>query len=169
MTTPDLDRFLDAVRALQGGLTTERLRRLRVALGALAAQGPSGLPVTPDAPDVVLHHDAESGPMLLAHLVTAPAYRPPHDHGRGWVVYAVVSGAMEIGTWAHVDPGVGTPRLVCRDRFRVEPGDVRVFLPGDIHDTRAITDSVRLLRFTSCDLAAERDGGRMQVFPNPDL
>ena len=54
-----------------------------------------------------LHQDAPastgavSGPghgfVLLAHTEYAGLYRPPHDHGRGWVIYAMQQGEIEMG------------------------------------------------------------------------
>jgi hypothetical protein len=49
-----------------------------------------------------LYRDSTQGFVLLAHSEPAGLYRPPHDHGRGWVIYALQRGAMEIGTYVHV-------------------------------------------------------------------
>jgi len=164
-----LESFLATLHDHRGPLCTQRLDALRDALGRLARCG-SELERAVDlqTPDAVLFQDGEHGPRLLAHLATQGTYLPPHDHGEAWVLYAVISGAMAIGTWGHVPQGDGRVRLVRRSRSRVVAGDVHAFLPGDIHDTFVVTETVRMLRLTSCDVAAERAAGRMQVFENPD-
>ena len=87
-------------------------------------------------------------------------YRPPHDHGRAWVVYAVQSGALEIGTYAGVADGDGH-RLVRRDTSLLRPGEARAYLPGDIHDTHCVTEDALVLRFTERDLRHEDQVERM--------
>ncbi|MEN0061339.1 MAG: hypothetical protein AAGA48_04265 [Myxococcota bacterium] len=114
-------------------------------------------------PTTVLHQDPVQGFVLKTHHVLEGQYFAPHDHGQGWVIYAVQSGEMELSTY--VEPGgKGTAPLVRRERYRMGPGDCRVFLPGDIHDTRCVSKSVRLFRFTSCDLDIEAEEGRMTKF-----
>ncbi len=93
--------------------------------------------------------------MLLAHHEDEGLFRPPHDHGRAWVVYAVQSGELEIRTYARVTTPGGETRLVLRDVGRLRPGEARPYLPGDIHDTRCMTESALLFRFTERDLRHE--------------
>ena len=102
-----------------------------------------------------LHRDPDYGFMLLAHNENEGLYRPPHDHGRAWVVYGVQSGALEIGTYAKVAEPDGEPRLVLRERSGLEAGEARAYLPGDIHDTRCLTETALLFRFTERDLRRE--------------
>lgn len=83
-----------------------------------------------------LYRDPAHGFVLLAHTETAGLYRPPHDHGRGWVIYAMQQGEIEMGTYARIEGPDGSVRLVKRGSTRVRPGQVQVYLPGDIHDTR---------------------------------
>ena len=105
-----------------------------------------------------LYRDPAQGYVLLAHAESLGRYRAPHDHGRGWVIYAIQQGEMEVGTYARVqDPG-GRVRLVRREAYRVRPGEARVYLPGDIHDTRC-TDPVLYYRFTDRDLRREEAEG----------
>jgi hypothetical protein len=68
---------------------------------------------------------------------------------------------MEMGTYARVPDASGLVRLVQRDLSRVRAGECRVYLPGDIHDTRCISDDVLMLRLTSCDLKIEAREGRL--------
>jgi hypothetical protein len=92
--------------------------------------------------------------MMLAHSEQMGLYRPPHDHGRAWVVYAVQSGALEIGSYARVDDPAGQ-RLVRRDTVVLRPGEARAYLPGDIHDTHCLTENALVFRFTERDLRHE--------------
>lgn len=102
-----------------------------------------------------LYRDPDHGFVLLAHTEQAGLYRPPHDHGRGWVMYAMQRGEIEMGTYARIEGADGTVKLVQRDSTLVRPGQVRVYLPGDIHDTRCVSGPALLFRFTERDLKRE--------------
>jgi hypothetical protein len=54
-----------------------------------------------------------------------------------------------------VEDRLGGVYLVQRDITVLHPGQARVYLPGDIHDTRCLTDSALLFRFTERDLKIE--------------
>lgn len=157
MSGNSLDRFVDDVRADWGPISTELVARCRRHLDALTA--------APEAEDWLarliaerpatreLHRDPE-GFMLLAHAERMGLYRPPHDHGRAWVVYAVQSGELEVATYAKVADADGL-RLVRRGTSLLRPGEARAYLPGDIHDTRCVTQDALVLRFTERDLRHE--------------
>jgi predicted metal-dependent enzyme (double-stranded beta helix superfamily) len=116
-----------------------------------------------------LHRDPARGFVLLAHTEPAGLYRPPHDHGRGWVIYALLQGEIEMGTYARIEQHDGTVRLVKRNATLVRPGQVQVYLPGDIHDTRCIAGPALLLRFTERDLKKEdRDEQRVTRYVEQD-
>lgn len=102
-----------------------------------------------------LYRDPTHGFVLLAHTEPAGLYRPPHDHGRSWVIYAMQQGEIEMGTYARLDEPDGSVRLVKRGSTRVQPGQVQVYLPGDIHDTLCLTGPALLFRFTERDLKKE--------------
>jgi hypothetical protein len=102
-----------------------------------------------------LYRDGAHGFVLLAHSESAGLYRPPHDHGRSWVIYALARGEMEIGTYARVQDAQGRVRLVKRDASSLRVGEARVYLPGDIHDTRCVSGPSLLYRFTERDLKKE--------------
>ena len=102
-----------------------------------------------------LHRDPAHGFMLIAHHEPQGLYRPPHDHGRAWVVYGVHSGELEVGTYATVSDAAGEVRLVRRDMHVLRPGEARAYLPGDIHDTRCLSATALLFRFTERDLRHE--------------
>ena len=65
------------------------------------------------------------------------------------------SGALEVGTYARVTDPSGRVRLVRRDTHVLRPGEARAYLPGDIHDTRCLSDTALLFRFTERDLRHE--------------
>jgi hypothetical protein len=102
-----------------------------------------------------LYRDTENGFMLLAHTEEEGLFRPPHDHGRAWVVYGVHSGALEIRTYVKVFGPDGTARLVLRDSSILRDGEARAYLPGDIHDTCCVAGPALLFRFTERDLRHE--------------
>lgn len=158
MTQTALDSFVAAVRADWGPISTELVARCRGHLDNLtrAANTEDWLasllaerPATRE-----LHREPSNGFMLLAHTEQMGLYRPPHDHGHAWVVYGVQSGALEIGTYAKVADPRGH-RLVRRETSVLRPGEARAYLPGDIHDTRCLTESALVFRFTERDLRRE--------------
>lgn len=102
-----------------------------------------------------LYRDPQHGFVLLAHSEYAGLYRAPHDHGRGWVIYAIQQGEIEMGTYARITNPDGSTKLVKRNSTVVRPGQLQVYLPGDIHDTRCLTGPALLLRFTERDLRKE--------------
>lgn len=102
-----------------------------------------------------LYRDPTHGFVLLAHTEHVGLYRPPHDHGRGWVIYAVQHGQVEMRTYARLANADGSVRVVRRDSTLLRPGQVQVYLPGDIHDTRCMTGTALLFRFTERDLKKE--------------
>lgn len=153
-----LDSFAAAVRDDWAPISSELVARCRQHLDALTFADEtedwlaSLLAERPAARE--LYRDPANGFMLLAHSERMGLYRPPHDHGRAWVVYGVQSGTLEIGTYARVADPKGD-RLVRRDTNMLRPGEARAYLPGDIHDTRCLTDSALVFRFTERDLRRE--------------
>ena len=159
MASDSLDAFTDAIRSAWGPITSELVATCREKLEALmradAAEDwlASLLEERPASRE--LYRDPAAGFMLLAHDETEGLYRPPHDHGRAWVVYGVQSGALEIRTYARIPTDGGGARLVLRDTNLLRAGEARAYLPGDIHDTRCLTGSALLFRFTERDLRHE--------------
>lgn len=159
MTKNSLERFADGVRSIWGPLTTEVAAGCRQQLEELLK--------TPATEDwlAALHRDAPAynelyrdptqGFVLLAHTEHEGLYRPPHDHGRGWVIYALQQGEIEMGTYARIEDPDGSVKLVKRNSTLVRPGQVQVYLPGDIHDTHCISGPALLFRFTERDLKKE--------------
>ncbi|MDB5438708.1 MAG: hypothetical protein JWM33_1135 [Caulobacteraceae bacterium] len=154
-----LETFTQAVHAAWGPLSTELVDTCRAQLATLL-QAPSseawleGLRAAPPASQE-LYRDPDHGFVLLAHAEQAELYRPPHDHGRGWVIYAMLEGEIEMRTYGRVRDPDDRVRLVRRGGNLVRAGQVEVYLPGDIHDTRCMSASALLLRFTERDLRVE--------------
>jgi predicted metal-dependent enzyme (double-stranded beta helix superfamily) len=154
-----LDTSIARIQSAWGPLSTEVVAACRGHLADLLQA-----PATEDwlaalhraAPaNQTLHRDPTHGFVLLAHTEPAGLYRPPHDHGRGWVIYAIQQGVIEMGTYGQLEAPDGRVRLVKRGSTRVRPGQVQVYLPGDIHDTLCLSGPALLFRFTERDLKQE--------------
>jgi hypothetical protein len=159
MNDDALATFIEQTRAAFGPLTTDMVAAVRAQLEQLA-KAPSSerwlQALHEEAPaSKELYRDGTHGFVLLAHSEPTGLYRPPHDHGRGWVIYALQRGEMEIGTFARVEDADGSVRLVKRDASPLRAGEARVYLPGDIHDTRCVSGPSLLFRFTERDLKKE--------------
>jgi predicted metal-dependent enzyme (double-stranded beta helix superfamily) len=169
MKTNSLQRFTQKASEGWGPLTSDLVTRLRQQMEELLET-----PATEDwlsalhdeAPENrELYRDPVHGFILLAHTESPGLYRPPHDHGAGWVIYAVQRGETEMTTYGRVSDSTGKTTLVKRGTSVLRPGQVEVYLPGDIHDTRCAAGPLVLFRLTSCDLKqanvtryAQRDG-----------
>ena len=166
MPNTALETFIQDARASWGPLTSELVADFRDHLERLLRAAPSEpwlAALRRDRPaNEELYRDPDHGFVLLAHAEDEGLYRPPHDHGRGWVIYAMLEGEIEMGTYARIEDPQGGVRLVKRDSTLVRAGQVQIYLPGDIHDTRCMTRSALLLRFTERDLRIEdRQAGRV--------
>jgi hypothetical protein len=159
MAKNSLKTFIDRVSSIWGPLTSDLVAGCRQQLEELLKA-----PVTEEwlaslhresSSNNEVYRDSTRGFMLLAHTEPEGLYRPPHDHGRGWVIYAIQQGEIEMGTYARIEDPDGNVKLVKRDSTRVRPGQVQVYLPGDIHDTRCIAGPALLFRFTERDLKKE--------------
>jgi hypothetical protein len=159
MNNSALDTFVEAVRSDWGPLSSDVVfacSRHMAALLQADAKEPWLADLHRDQPLArELYRDPDHGFVLLAHTEPAGLYRPPHDHGRSWVIYGVQQGASEMGTFGRLEPADGATRLVRRNAVRVGPGEVQVYLPGDIHDTRCEVGPTLLFRFTERDLKVE--------------
>jgi hypothetical protein len=163
MTGNSLEAFVEGVKSGWGPLTSELVAGSRARIEQLL-EAPSDeawlAKLQRDLPEnAELYCDPAHGFVLLAHAEPLGRYRSPHDHGRGWVIYAVQQGEMEVGTYARVEESDGSVRLVRREAYRVRPGESRVYLPGDIHDTRCTQGPVLYYRFTDRDLRKDEAAG----------
>lgn len=159
MTANTLEATIAGIRSDWGPLSTEVVSGCLRHLTDLLQASPSEEWLSAlhrEAPaNRELYRDPEHGFVLLAHTEQAGLYRPPHDHGRGWVIYAMQRGEIEMRTYARIEDPDGSVNLVQRDSTLVRPGRVQVYLPGDIHDTRCVSGPALLFRFTERDLKRE--------------
>lgn len=159
MTRTALKTFTDTAHAAWGPVSSALIDECRLALETLLKASPSEpwlahlLETAPASEE--LYRDPAHGFVMLGHTEHAGLYRPPHDHGRSWVIYGVQHGESEMGTYGRVVDTDGAVRLVKRNSTLVRAGQVQVYLPGDIHDTLCMTDSALLFRFTERDLKVE--------------
>lgn len=154
-----LNIFAERVRSIWGPLSSEVVARCQQQLDELL-KTPINEPWLAEVRQHALaqqemYRDPANGFVLLAHTEPEGLYRPPHDHGRGWVIYAVQQGEIEMGTYARLEGPDGKVKLVKRGSTRVCAGQTQVYLPGDIHDTRCISGPALLYRFTERDLKKE--------------
>lgn len=154
-----LQSFTEGVRSQWGPLTSELAgacqKRMETLLGAPAGEAWLRALHREEPASEELHRDTSHGFVLLAHTEQAGLYRPPHDHGRSWVLYGIQHGEIEMGTYARVEDEDGGVRLVKRNTTLVRAGQAQLYLPGDIHDTRCVSDTALLFRFTERDLRVE--------------
>ena len=159
MTNTTLEQAMGALGAIWGPLTTELVEASRLHMESLAKASPEEpwlAALHRDQPaSRELYRDPVHGFVLLAHVETAGLYRPPHDHGRSWVIYAVQHGESEMGTYGRAEGTDGKVQLVKRNTTLVKPGQVQAYLPGDIHDTLCVAGPALLFRFTERDLKKE--------------
>ena len=153
------DTSIKGIQSAWGPLSTEVVAACRGHLEDLLKASPTEewlAALHREAPaNQELYRDSRHGFVLLAHTEAAGLYRPPHDHGQGWVIYAIQQGEIEMGTYARLEEPGGSVRLVKRGSTRVRPGQVQVYLPGDIHDTLCLSGPALLFRFTERDLKKE--------------
>lgn len=160
MAVNSLEAWSLAVRSSWGPLSTELVADCRRYLERLVTTPASEdwlSALRRDRPaNHELYRDPECGFVLLAHTESEGLYRPPHNHGRSWVMYAVQQGEVEMGTYARVAGPDGHHRLVKRNSALMTAAQVQVYLPGDIHDTLCIAGPALLFRFTERDLRKEK-------------
>ncbi|MEQ8742661.1 hypothetical protein [Parasphingorhabdus sp.] len=159
MTETALDLFVARVRDSWGTLSCELIANCSTHLAELLRAPATDqwradlIHELPESRE--LYRDPVHGFVLLAHTETKNRYRVPHDHGSSWVIYGVLQGEMEMSTYSRLDDAECGVRLIKRGSTLVRPGEVQVYLPGDIHDTRCVSAPAIQFRFTSRDLRQE--------------
>lgn len=113
---------------------------------------------------IELHHDLDEGFNLLAYSEVNSTYRAPHNHGNAWVIYSVISGEMEMGSFINSPRVDGSDRLIRKSREILKAGDTRIYFAGEIHDTLCKSENAVVLRLTSADLREEEKAARMKRF-----
>ncbi len=173
MADNTLTMAMEGMRSIWGPLTTELAasarRHMEDLLRALATEEWLAELRREGPASKELYRDPDHSFVLLAHTEQTGQYRAPHDHGRGWVIYGVQEGEMEMGTYARVQDSEGRVGLVRRESYRHRAGETRVYLPGDIHDTRCTAGPALYYRFTDRDLKKEEnEGHRITRFVEQD-
>jgi len=159
MTDSALTQFTAYVRDIWGQPTSEVIANCRAGLEQLLHAPPADqwlADLRNDLPESrELYRDPMHGFVLLGHTEAEGRYRNPHDHGSSWVIYGVLQGEMEMGSYTRVYDENSNVHLAKQGLKLVRPGDVQVYLPGDIHDTRCVNGPAIQFRFTARDLRLE--------------
>lgn len=168
MEQNSLTKFIESMRKIWGPLDSDLVLKSQILLEELIKASVSESWLQELQHDFEgsreLYRDPTHGFVLLAHREKKDLYRVPHDHGDGWVIYSVYFGEMEMGAFARIQGANDGFKIVRREKYRVHAGESRVYLPGDIHETKCISDSVLMLRLTSLDVKEEQRAGRMRRY-----
>ncbi len=160
-----LESFINNVKRDWSGLNTETVDAVRdhlIELTHQAGEEPWLASIKREKPaSSELYRDLEYGYILLAHTEKKGLYRAPHNHGNGWVFYALQSGKMEMTSYKQITTHTDDIKLVSRGKEVLQKGDCRVLLPGDIHDTKCLSNDLIQYRLTSWDLTKEKKARRM--------
>lgn len=100
-----------------------------------------------------IHVDAELGFEVLAYVNEKARKSPPHDHGASWAVYGQAVSHTDMTEYRRVDDGgvPGKAKLEETRRYRLNPGEVGIFLGREIHAIDYPADS-RFVRVTGTNL-----------------
>lgn len=173
MNLTSLEIFIESVRKDWQGLSTRTVLKCRSLLADLAktsSNEPWLAKIHTERPaSIELYSDPEHGFKLLAHTEPQGLYRAPHDHGAGWVLYAPQYGEIEMTTYKQITSRNGKTHLVSRGADILTAGQCKVFLPGDIHDTKCLSNYLLQFRFTSCNFSLEKKQGRMIQFESESV
>lgn len=165
MHTNALSFFIEQARSHWSGLNTNTVVNIKKLMKGLANTPSTELWLqelhSAQRESVELYRDSEYGFILLAHVEKRGRYRRPHNHGAGWVFYAVQHGQMEMASYGQVTDSTGETCIVSRGTQTLRQGHCNAYLPGDIHDTRCISDYALMFRLTSCDFSDEKRQGRL--------
>ncbi|WP_299579303.1 hypothetical protein [uncultured Microbulbifer sp.] len=168
MADTSLDQCIAELKEHWDGLNSQTIIRCRATLERLAATNRSETWLADlhkeRSISKELYRDPKWGFMLLAHVETQGLYRVPHNHGDGWVFYALQFGQVQMATYGLLSETNTEAQLLSRGADIMHPGNCRAFLPGDIHDTRCMSDYSLMFRLTSCDFSREKRLGRLRQF-----
>ena len=173
MVSNSLDSFIQEMKTSWKPLSSQVVASTKANLEILASASKDEVWLSTlyknASPYEELYRDPVDGFVLLAHTETSGLYRPPHDHGRSWVIYVVQSGEIEMRSYARIENKGGSVELVKRDSTTVKSGQAMVYLPGDIHDTRCVSETALLFRFTEGDLKKEdKEDGKVTRYVERD-
>ena len=100
-----------------------------------------------------LYHDPETDVHVLAHINDSGRTSPPHDHGRSWAIYGQAIEHTVMTDWNVTEETSddGRPKVKEVKNYRLDPGMVGVYDPGQIHSI-SFPDRSRFVRVTGTDL-----------------
>lgn len=158
-----IKEVVSRIKASWDSMNIESLNEIQVLVSELSKEG---LKENLDqmSKGLELYKDEKLGFILFAYSELKGTYRIPHNHGNGWVVYAVVDGVVEMGNYINWVRPDDLSDLVLKNSEIIKKGDAKIYYPGDIHDTRCLSENAIILRLTSCDLKVEESEGRMVRF-----
>lgn len=149
-------------------LTMESVDKIKTTMQTLANDQeliPQLLRETRNLPGgLELYRDKAEEFVLLTYSESQGTYRAPHNHGSAWVIYAVVAGDVEMGNYFEASSSYRPNHLILKNREILPAGNIRIYLPGEIHDTRCISETTTILRLTSLNLKEEERAGRMKRY-----
>lgn len=164
-------RIENAVFELQDAwknLTMESIYKIQTTMQTLARDQELVLKLQNETRNLLngleLYRDKTEGFVMLTYSESQGTYRTPHNHGSAWVVYAVVTGLVEMGSYFEASSANKSNHLILKNREVLTAGDTQIYLPGEIHDTRCISENATILRLTSLDLKEEERAGRMKRY-----
>lgn len=101
-----------------------------------------------------LFHDPASDAYVLAHMQAAGKGGKPHSHGTSWAIYGNALGFTEMTEWRRTNPASEDHAVLAASaRYRLGPGETRIYGPGVIHST-AHPETAWVIRITGTDLDA---------------
>ena len=158
-----IDNVVSKLKKSWSSMNMNSLEEIQGLIGDLALDG-IDKNLDYSSKGIELYRDKELGFVLTAYSEINETYRVPHNHGNGWVIYSVITGSMEMGNYFNWEKVSGQSQLILKDRIILNSGDVQIYYPNDIHDTKCLSQNALILRLTSCDLKVEEEEGRMKRF-----
>ena len=125
---------------------------------AQSKEWPARAPTDPPE-NLLFYQDPDFG-FVVNGLVKAPRTRTPvHDHAHNWTLYGVLDGSETIERYERKDDGSEPDYADVRQTgcFRVNPGDVDLVRPGQIHAEESGEE-----RTVAIIVRAEKPGGFFQ-------
>lgn len=111
----------------------------------------------------VLYEKAPGELTVLGHYHPKTVWSRPHDHGRTWAIYGVLTGSTAMYDYEIVTPWAEGQRGTCRQTraYWIMPGQASLFKIGAVHSHQTHGDS-RLIRIEGLNIKRRelKIGGR---------
>lgn len=154
---PDAEKRWEKLVPLLRGLLADP--ELQARSKEWPARGPADPPE-----NLLFYQDPEFG-FVVNGLVKAPRTRTPiHDHAHNWTLYGVLDGGETVERYERKDDGSqpGYAEVRPTGHFRVDPGDVDLVRPWEIH-----AEESGEKRTVAVIVRAEKPGGFLQGMYDP--